>query len=185
MAAGFPVEVNGITIRTVEALYQACRYPSQPNAQMEIIGATSPMAAKMVSRTHQERSRPDWPVVRVDVMRWCLRVKLAFHVPRFGDLLRATGSRPIVEQSHRDSFWGARPRGTGSLVGANVLGRLLMELRQELVSGEFLGVPHVEPLEIADWRLDSKNIGPVAIREAESIEDDGQVEPTMTQGTLW
>lgn len=28
MAGGFPLEVNGIKIRTSEALYQACRFPT-------------------------------------------------------------------------------------------------------------------------------------------------------------
>ena len=30
MAAGFPLKVNGVSVRTSEALYQACRFPHRP-----------------------------------------------------------------------------------------------------------------------------------------------------------
>ncbi|TOH22921.1 hypothetical protein, partial [Vibrio parahaemolyticus] len=33
MCAGFPVVVNGVPIKSVEALYQACRYPYHPDIQ--------------------------------------------------------------------------------------------------------------------------------------------------------
>jgi len=65
-------------------------------------------------------------------MRWCIRVKLVQNWRRFSSLLLATGNRPIVEKSWKDSFWGAKPLEDGRLVGRNVLGRLLMELREEL-----------------------------------------------------
>ena len=46
-------------------------------------------------------------------------------------LLAATGERPIVEVSTRDPWWGARPVAH-RYEGNNVLGRLWMELRQQL-----------------------------------------------------
>ncbi len=49
--------------------------------------------------------------------------------------LAATGARPIVEVSTRDPWWGTRPAGD-SYRGANVLGRLWMELRQQLRDGD-------------------------------------------------
>ena len=42
-------------------------------------------------------------------------------------VLAATGSRPIVEVSARDAWWGAQPTGN-RYEGNNVLGRLWMEL---------------------------------------------------------
>lgn len=132
MAAGFPLEVNGIAIRTSEALYQACRFPHLPKVQRLIIDEISPMTAKMKSKPYRQQSRQDWDAVRVKVMRWCLRVKLAQNWEKFGSLLLDTGDRPIVEDSRKDDFWGARAVEGGTLVGANVLGRLLMELREAL-----------------------------------------------------
>jgi len=49
MATAFPVVVNGIRIRTIEALYQACRFPNYPEAQREVIEQKSPMGAKYKS----------------------------------------------------------------------------------------------------------------------------------------
>lgn len=131
MAAGFPLQVNELEIRTSEALYQALRFPQQPAIQQEIIDQASPMAAKMVSKKHRPLTRADWPEVRVKIMRWCLRVKLLQHWEAFGALLLSTGERPIVERSRRDRFWGAvLDEEEQILEGENVLGRLLMELRQ-------------------------------------------------------
>lgn len=145
MAPGFPLEVNEIRIRTSEALYQACRFPHLPDVQRMIIEETSPMTAKMKSKPYRERSRPDWDAVRARVMRWCLRVKLAQNWERFGALLIETDGRHIVEESRRDDFWGAIPTADGHLVGRNVLGRLLMELRELLRRPSLESLRRVEP----------------------------------------
>lgn len=129
MAPGFPLLVNGIEIGTSEALYQACRFPMDPKLQEMIFAERSPMTAKMRTKPHRARTRPDWDEVKVRIMRWCLRVKLAQNWQKFSALLEATGERPIVESSRKDPYWGAQPQEGGLLVGANVLGRLLMELR--------------------------------------------------------
>jgi hypothetical protein len=50
MAAGFPLMVNDIAIRTSEALYQASRFPHRPDVQHEIIAQASPLVVKMKSR---------------------------------------------------------------------------------------------------------------------------------------
>lgn len=134
MAPGFPIRIGDAVIVTTEALYQACRFPHRPEVQRLIIEQHSPMTAKMRSKPHRKDSRSDWENVRVEVMRWCLRVKLAQNRRPFGELLLSTGNRTIVEESARDAFWGARPRGDGTLLGQNVLGRLLMELRDEVRS---------------------------------------------------
>lgn len=43
---------------------------------------------------------------------------------------------PIVEESYRDQFWGAKPIDGETLVGMNILGRLLVELRERLRNPE-------------------------------------------------
>ncbi len=154
MASGFPLQVNGLRILTAEALYQACRFPLMPDAQREVIGQHSPMTAKMKSKPYRKHTRPDWDQVRFKIMRWCLRVKLAQNYSEFGRLLLATRDRPIVEQSRKDDYWGAKvAEDDETLTGQNVLGRLLMELRELLKhdsSGQLLTV---EPLNIPDFLL--------------------------------
>lgn len=105
MAAGFPLKVNGIQSRTSEALYQACRFPDIPKVQREIISQASPMAGKMKSKPHRSKTRSDWDHVNVDVMWWCLQVKLIQNWDTFWELLKKTGRKSIVEDSHKDTFW--------------------------------------------------------------------------------
>ncbi len=107
----------------------------------------------MKSKPHRKNSRPDWDQVRVNIMRWCLRVKLAQNWNTFSKLLLDTGEKPIVEQSRKDDFWGAKPVDNQTLVGRNVLGRLLMELREEIKNKQKDSLLRVEPVAIKDFLL--------------------------------
>ncbi len=168
MAAGFPLQVNGHEVLTSEALYQACRFPDHPEIQREVLEQASPMSAKMVTRKGGRRatcSRPDWERINVEVMAWCLRVKLAQNLGPFYWLLHSTGAKAIVEWSHKDAFWGAVEDEDGVLRGANQLGRLLMQLRdfalarwekeRDLLRG-------VEPLAIPNFKLLGEDIRAVS-----------------------
>jgi len=78
---------------------------------------------------------------------------LATHWERFSEQLLATGDQPIVEESRRDDFWGAKRNANGQLVGANVLGQLLVELREERKGPIADGLRVVEPLDIPEFLL--------------------------------
>ena len=154
MAPGFPIFVNGVRIRTSEALYQACRFPRRPDVQRQIVDDASPMTAKMRSKPFRGDTRPDWEAVRVNVMRWCLRVKLSQNWETFGRLLTSTADMPIVEKKvRRPDFWGACEMPDGTLVGMNVLGRLLMELREQLKGDEAESLRLIEPPAIPEFVL--------------------------------
>jgi hypothetical protein len=73
---------------------------------------------------------PDRDSVRVRIMRWCLRAKLMQNFVEC--LLLTTETKPIVEESRKDDFWGVKPDEFGVLIGQNVLGRPLMELREDV-----------------------------------------------------
>lgn len=96
-------------------------------------------------------------------MRWALAVKLACNLERFGALLLTSGDLPIVEESHRDVFWGARPskETPGLLVGHNALGRLLMELRGRLRQRGASAMRRAEPPGIPGFLLYGTQIGAV------------------------
>lgn len=163
MASGYPLRVNGVRILTSEALYQCCRFPHLPHVQREIIEQTSPMTAKMKSKPHREHTRSDWDQVRAKVMRWCLRVKLAQNYETFGRLLLSTGELPIVERSRKDAYWGAKlSADEACLVGENVLGRLLMELREKLRGDAKGELKTVLPLSIPDFLLLGRPIQPIS-----------------------
>ena len=161
MAGGFPLRVNGILIYTSEALYQACRFPHMAHVQRKIIQERSPMTAKMRAKPFRNDSRRDWDAVRVRVMRWCLRVKLAQNWQSFSTLLLATGNRPIVERSRKDDFWGAKVIDSGVLIGRNALGRLLMELREQLRDESIDRLRLVRPLSIPSFLLLDQPIQPI------------------------
>jgi type I restriction enzyme S subunit len=179
MAGGFPLRVNGIRILTSEALYQACRFPHRPEVQALIIEQKSPMTAKMKSKPHRRDSRPDWNQVRVNVMRWCLRVKLAQNWIVFSRLLLETGERPIVEESRKDSFWGAMANDDGTLAGMNVLGRLLMELRETIKERGREAFMRVEPLGITDFLLAGR---PIETFVSRGDKESGRVTVAPAQG---
>ena len=153
MCGGYPLAVNGGFIRSSEALYQACRFPHLPDIQKKILSQTSPMTAKRVVEPYLEHSRKDWMEVRVLVMKWCLRVKLAQNWKTFSELLLLSGSLPIVELSNKDAFWGAKFVDNNIYVGVNALGRLLMQLREQVKVNECEKFKSVPPLEIDDFKL--------------------------------
>jgi type I restriction enzyme S subunit len=161
MSAGYPLSINNIRILTTEALYQACRFPHLPEVQKLIIGQNSPMTAKMKSKPFRKESRPDWDDIRVLVMRWCLRVKLVQNWEKFSTLLLSTENRPIVEESYRDQFWGAKPIDADRLSGINVLGQLLTELREQLQHHEYHNLQIVEPPNIPQFLLVNRPIGTI------------------------
>lgn len=162
MAGGYLLNVNSVKILTSEALYQACRFPHLPEVQRLIIAERSPMTAKMKSKPYRDNSRPDWDVVRTKIMRWCLQVKLVQNWDKFSKLLLETGDLPIVEDSRKDDFWGAKPEDKEILTGANVLGRLLMQVREQIKSGEITSEIVVKPLPIQDFLLYGRGISLVS-----------------------
>lgn len=168
MAPGYPLIVNSIEFLTSEALYQACRFPHRPEVQKIIIEQRSPMTAKMKSKLYRKDSRPDWLDVRVKIMRWCLQMKLIQHWDKFSQLLLSTGKQPIVEDSRKDDFWGAKSQTSKVLVGKNVLGRLLMGLREDIELGNRL--ESVAPLEIPNFLLFNEKILPVNSSNSEELD---------------
>lgn len=159
MADGFPLDVSGLQFGSSEALYQACRFPDFPHLQVQIASAPTPKIAKKLSREAITLTRADWKVVRVNIMRWVLRVKAAQHKKEFLFSLVQTGEVPIVEESTRDAFWGA-VRVSNALIGVNALGRLLMELRRDSIS-DVVNLMSVSPPDVPDFRILGSEVGVV------------------------
>lgn len=176
MASGYPIVVNGIKIRSIEALYQACRFPHLPDVQEKIILQTSPMTAKMVGKPFINESRSDWLEVRILIMKWCLRVKLSQNWERFSSLLLETQDMPIVELSNKDDFWGAKPLDNHIHAGVNALGRLLMELRALIVENDQSRFMNVPPLNIVDFKILGEDIRNIL---AEDLTQQANTQITM------
>ena len=130
-----PIAAGPWTFSTSEAAYQAAKFAARPDVQRRIAEAPTPREAAAIGRTPGLGIDHGWNAQRVDVMRWVLRMKREANHVAIDAVLAATGERPIVEVSTRDPWWGARPVAD-RYEGRNVLGRLWMELRQQLRDGD-------------------------------------------------
>ena len=126
-----PIAAGPWTFATSEHAYQACKFPARPNIQQRIAEAPTAREAAAIGRTPGLGLDPGWNAQRVDVMRWVLRLKREANQAEIDAVLAATGDRPIVAVSTRDPWWGAQPVAD-RYEGRNALGRLWMELRQQL-----------------------------------------------------
>lgn len=108
---------------TVEHHYQAAK-TDDPEWAAKILNAPTPGQAKRFGR--KAPMRPTWEEEKVVVMLTLLRVKFLW--PDLAQKLIATGDAMLVEgNTWGDTFWGVC-RGQGQ----NHLGRLLMQVREEL-----------------------------------------------------
>ncbi|KKL95326.1 hypothetical protein LCGC14_1855750 [marine sediment metagenome] len=114
---------DDVAYPTVEHAYQAAKTLGN-RTRVSIRKADTPSKAKRMGR--KVRLRPKWEAIKVDIMREILWSKFAN--PELGDLLVATGDALLLEENS----WGDRYWGVVDGDGLNVLGNLLMEIREEL-----------------------------------------------------
>jgi len=127
-----PVMVDGVLFSTTERLYQVMKF-SDPEARSAVFSAPQP---KMQAK-HQEklgRQREDWGQYLVDAMKFCLMQKWEQSDKFRGELLQTDGLFIVEDQTSfpkkNPDTWGVKLSADGkSFVGPNLLGRLLMELR--------------------------------------------------------
>jgi ribA/ribD-fused uncharacterized protein len=124
--ARFPIRLRGKTWPTSEHFFQAQKFAGTPREE-EVRQAKSPGEAARLGRDRKHRLRSDWESAKDDVMREAVRAKFSQH-DELRALLLSTGDEILVEHTENDSYWG--DGGDGS--GKNMLGRILMEVREEL-----------------------------------------------------
>lgn len=128
-----PVTYNGVTYRTSEALFHVLRLPENHPGREKIREQKSPMAAKMVSKTLKDDYVVEpWSAEDVTNMIFCVKLKLEQHPDLMAELLSTNDAMIYEDVTSRDrgsgSFWGASKK-TGEWVGQNILGWILMEIR--------------------------------------------------------
>ncbi|MDJ0612666.1 MAG: NADAR family protein [Rhizobiaceae bacterium] len=111
---------------TSEHYFQAMKFQDF-EIHMRILQTQSPMEAAKVGRDRSLPLRQDWEDVKVDIMRQALQAKISQHADVRTALL-STGDATIVEHTKNDSYWADGGDGTGQ----NMLGKLLMEIRDFL-----------------------------------------------------
>lgn len=124
--AYYLINLDGLHWATVEHYFQAQKF-SDKAYQKKIRMAKTPILAAVLGRDRKQKLRKDWESVKVGVMRQALMAKYTQH-PELRELLLSTNDLKLVEHTPNDSFWGDGGNGKGN----NMLGRLLMEIRQKL-----------------------------------------------------
>jgi ribA/ribD-fused uncharacterized protein len=114
----------GLTFPSAEHLYQAYKAKTNEEAMM-IRAASTPSLAKRLGRSISVRK--DWEAVKLMVMQKVVWMKFTQN-EHLKDLLLATGDMVLVEGNN----WGDRFWGTINNDGENHLGRILMNVRQDL-----------------------------------------------------
>ena len=116
------VVVDGVIYPSVECGYQASK-TNDMTERAKFIGIRSSEAKKLGPKV---TLRPDWEHIKIDIMRNLLVQK--FSREPFRNKLLATGSAYIEETNWwGDTFWGVCNKK-----GENVLGKLIMEIREDL-----------------------------------------------------
>ena len=132
--ASYPLEIEGIKFKNSEHLFQTLKFAT-PESITAVYQSKSPkMTAKHWQKVGGHR-REDWGQIILDVMKFCLQKKYE-QCPEFRKELESTQGYHIVElqdrkndkESSRPNGWGVKTKGE-NYEGANIMGRLLMELR--------------------------------------------------------
>lgn len=115
------LEFRGMTFCNSEAAFQSMK--TLDTAEQLQFTLLTPQEAKRLGR--RINLRPDWEQVKDGIMKAVLLAK--FSDLELRNRLLATGDVELVEgNTHGDTYWGVC-----NGVGRNMLGRLLMELREE------------------------------------------------------
>ena len=133
--APYPIKYNGKVWLTSEALFQSMRYDD--DSVKEIIrGEKSPMGAKMKAKKNRDQMVVV-PMSELDVenMRKCVKMKFDAH-PQLKRQLMNTKDSFIYEDignrnGERHKFWGAKKLSESEGAGNNMMGKILMDLREE------------------------------------------------------
>ena len=119
------VEFESYIYPTVEHAYQAAKSFDERVRQRLCDSTIAAGQVKRMGRTFD--LRPDWEGVKVDIMKQLLHSK--FQNPELRAKLLETGTRPLEEtNTWGDTYWGVF-KGKGQ----NMLGKLLMGIRTELM----------------------------------------------------
>lgn len=125
------IEFEGVTFITAEHAYQAGK-ARKSAVQAWLMAAPSPALLAMAAHgLYYWDITPGWSTVKFDRMRAVLRAKFTQHED-LQQLLLSTGNAKLIETATTDNpvnrLWG-EVNG----VGKNMLGVMLMELRNELL----------------------------------------------------
>ena len=135
--ASTPIEVDGVVFKSCEHLFQMMKFKDPAVISNIMDGVTSNgkrcyQIKRTVKSYEKAHRREDWGSMLVDAMKYCL-VKKYEQCEAFRAKLEESRGCFIVEDQttmpkKSPDAWGVKPDGD-NFTGPNLLGRLLMELR--------------------------------------------------------
>lgn len=114
-------------------MYAKATYFNDIETANQILLETDPKKIKKLGRKVKNFDDAKWSEVRYNFMLTINRVKYTQNED-LRNILLSTGNRTIVEDSPFDYIWGIGKDGSGQ----NLLGKVLMELRDYFVSLEII-----------------------------------------------
>lgn len=118
------ISYEGLTYNSVEYAYQAAK-TTDPEKRKRIRQATSSRIAKREGRSLVLRE--NWENIKLSIMTDLIRIKFTQHDLR--RMLKRTWPHELVE----GNWWGDTFWGVFEGAGENHLGKILMEVRKEIV----------------------------------------------------
>lgn len=124
-----PFNYDGFDYPSVEHFYHACKF-ERIAIKLEI-AKHPPKGLKSFVRKFK-LDIPNWSNLRLHYMMVGLRYKFSKHNPKLRAKLIATGNTELIEGNWwKDTFWGVC-----NGVGENHLGKMLMEIRKQIITEE-------------------------------------------------
>lgn len=123
-----PIVIDGIAYKSAEAAFQAqkCKNPNDKKKFANLSAKQARQLGKTVALVD------DWDKIKDKVMYNILKAKFT---KELAYKLKKTGTAELIEGNDwGDRYWGAVANKDGTFSGVNVLGKLLMQIRDELNS---------------------------------------------------
>ena len=130
--AEFPITMNidgnFYTFPTVEHYYQAMKFYASDERFKTILNLKNPDEARLLTKTPEYKinRRPNFDENKFKIMEDGVRAKFAQN-PHAADLLRSTGKATLIK-----SCKVCYKCGFGEGSGKNTMGKILMQIREEL-----------------------------------------------------
>ncbi|MFZ2484418.1 MAG: NADAR family protein [Minisyncoccia bacterium] len=128
--SSFMLEWKGKLYPTSEHAYHSEKFEDEVIKEA-IRNCRSAHDAFKLAKENSTKYKNNWDEIKLGVMNEIIRAKVAQH-PYVRKKLIESGERQIIEDSWKDDFWGW---GAGKN-GENHLGKIWMEVRQEVINSE-------------------------------------------------
>jgi len=125
-----PITIDGQVWTSVEQYYQCSKFAPGTEQYERVRRQDDPSDMKSLAGYYGDFVRGDWDEVKLSIMQKAITAKFTQH-PELLKLYSAVSGLTLIHESRHDLFWGMNR----SHVGENLLGKLIQECCEQLLSG--------------------------------------------------